>query len=62
MKWFLIGYVSFSGGGDPGIMPGYVASFREVRIEMPSQEVCEQIKTLNKFSTFECWAKRELEK
>lgn len=57
MKWFLVGYVVFGSGGDPGIIQGYNPPTREFRIEMPSQEVCETTKALNKFQNLECWAK-----
>lgn len=62
MKWFLVGWVTFGAGGDPGIVQGYVAPAREFRIEMPSQEACEAAKRLNQFQSLECWAKAEEKK
>lgn len=59
MKWFLIGYFIFSFGGDTGMNQGYTPSSREIRVEMPSKEICEQIKDLNKFANFDCWAKMD---
>lgn len=59
MKWFLVGYVVFGSGGDPMIVQSYSPPTREFRIEMPSQEVCETIKALNKFQNVECWGKSD---
>lgn len=57
MKWYLIFYVCFSQGGDPGIVQGYRCPERMVQIETPSREVCEQLKEANRFMNMECWGK-----
>jgi hypothetical protein len=57
MKWFIVGYLIFTSGGDPGIIQGYTAPTRQYQIEMPSEEVCKQILEMNKFMNLECWAK-----
>jgi hypothetical protein len=62
MTWFLIMYVVYSSGIDPGIIQGYVAPTKMVQLVMPSQEVCEQIKQLNRFQSAECWAKMDAPK
>lgn len=48
MKWYLLMYLySCAGGGiDPGIVPGNCGN-REVRIEMPSIEICRQVRGVN---------------
>jgi hypothetical protein len=61
MKWFLVGYIVFASGGDAGIVQGYVTPSRQYQLAMPSQEVCQQIVTLNKFANLECWAKPDKE-
>lgn len=57
MAWFLVFYVAYSTGGDPGIVMGYQAPTRMVQVEMPSQETCEQIAKMNLYMSAECWAK-----
>ena len=57
MKYYLIFYVFFGSGGDPGIIPGYQAPSRMAQVEMPSLEICEQVRAINKFQNMECWAK-----
>jgi len=60
MHWFLIIWLSTYAGGlgiDPGINPGYMPPAPTMhKILMPSQEVCEQIRDLNKADVVECWA------
>ena len=48
MKWYLILQIySCTGGGiDPGIVPGACGN-REVRVEMPSIEVCRAVRAVN---------------
>lgn len=55
-EWFLMVMVMGCtvGGIDPGIEPGSCAS-HEVHILMPSLEVCQQVKDLNKSG--ECWGR-----
>jgi hypothetical protein len=57
MKWFFVTYAIFSAGGDPGIVQGYVAPSVRVEIQMPSQDLCEQVAKLNRYRNAECWAK-----
>ena len=60
MKWYLVVWAYLAaGGGDPGIIQGYVAPTQRVEIEMPSQEICESIAKLNanNFRSGECWAR-----
>jgi len=54
MKWFLVvTVIHYVGGGDTMATP---VSSSTVKIEMPSEDICNQIKTLNKFMNAECWA------
>jgi hypothetical protein len=59
MSWYLVSsiIVATCGGMDCGINPGYQPTTREVRILMPSKDVCEGIALLNR--GYECWAKSE---
>lgn len=59
MKYFLVMLLYVPCGGDCGIVQGYKPQIdRQLQIEMPSLELCEQIKKLNKFrNDIECWGK-----
>jgi hypothetical protein len=58
MKWFLVFWAFQPAvGGDPGIVAGYIPPHMEVKIEMPSLEVCQQVKDTNKTIHAECWTK-----
>ena len=62
MKYFLVMLLYQPCGGiDCGIVQGYRPQIdRQLQIEMPSLETCEQIKKLNKFrNNIECWSKLE---
>ena len=58
MDWFLVVLLSscYGIGGDPGIVPGACHS-QEVRLQMPSHDVCEEVKTINGAAVGECWAR-----
>lgn len=51
MKWFLVFFHAVHppcGGIDCGINPSYRATNVEIRLEMPSLEVCRQVRSVNK--------------
>jgi hypothetical protein len=51
MKWFLIYTTTIlpppCGGIDCGINPSYRSTYQEQRLEMPSLEVCRQVRSTN---------------
>lgn len=51
MQWFLVLslYTCNGGGPDPGIVPGNCYN-REVRVQMPSLEICRQARAVNQNS------------
>lgn len=52
MKWFLVIWVSTGTSFGMSLASGSVST----QLEMPSQEVCQQVRDLNK-GYAECWAK-----
>lgn len=55
MKWFLVIWVATGGGFWTGEM--FSSGSVKTQLEMPSQEICEQVRALNHEGA-ECWAKR----
>ncbi len=55
MKWFLVIWVS-TGTSFGGILNSYPSGSVSTQLEMPSQEICEIVRDLNKFNA-ECWSK-----
>jgi hypothetical protein len=60
MEWFLVVSVyACSGGADTDIYLHGNCRLQEVRLQMPSQEVCEEVRRLNSGTPGgECWARR----